>query len=219
MTDLLARIAQRLRRVLGVGPPETLMPPPYLAQACELLRGALRDCDGGDVIEVGVYRGGSLFRFGEEIAAQRRGDFGPRRLVGIDTFEGHPYSDPQRDPKHHPKGRFADTSYTRVARAMARYPFATVRKGECGEVFATLPEPQAFCFALVDVDVCQAAVSCMEYIYPRLRPGGVMIFDEYAGYGQKEFIDAYFAGKPVDLRLRTGLGTNDYGLVVKKWLQ
>jgi len=210
-------VADRLRRSLGGGAPETLVPPAYLAQSRALLRESLADCDGGDPIEIGVYRGGSLYRLGEEMAAHP--GRGARRLIGIDTFEGHPYSDPERDPRHHPKGRFADTSYDLVRRAMARFPFASVIRGECSAVFAGLATDQAFCFAHVDVDICQAAVACMEYVYPRLRPRGAMVFDEYAGYGQRPFIAAYFEGKPVTLERRTGLGANDYGLMVRRWRQ
>jgi hypothetical protein len=99
---------------------------------------------------------------------------------------------------------------------MARFPFAEVRKGECGAVFTELPAGQAFCFAHIDVDVCQASVSCMEYIYPRLKPGGVMVFDEYAGYGQQAFIDAYFAKQSARLERRSGREKDDYGLIVWK---
>lgn len=92
-----------------------------------------------------------------------------------------------------------------------------ILKGECGQIFPNFPAEQRFCLAHLDVDIHDSYVRCIEYVYPRLSPGGIMICDEYQGYGQKEFIDSYFKDKPVVSKLRSGLsGGGDYGIIIHK---
>ena len=43
-----------------------------------------------------------------------------------------------------------------------------------------------------------------------------MVFDEYRGYGQADFIDRYFQDEPVTLEPRTGHPQQDYGLIVRR---
>lgn len=54
----------------------------------------------------------------------------------------------------------------------------------------------------------------MEYAYPRLAPGGMMVFDDYGWLkyrDQRQVIDGFLAGEPDDvIALPTG-----QGLVVK----
>ena len=35
------------------------------------------------------------------------------------------------------------------------------------------------CWAHIDVDIYQSVRDCISFIYPRLSPGGFMIFDDY----------------------------------------
>lgn len=194
-------------------PPPTLIPPAYI----DVLLRLVSECVAhpGDIIEVGTYRGGSLFRMAEHVQRHHAGAFQGRRILGIDTFEGHPYAD-ARDPEHHWQGRFADASVDEVRHALASFPFVDVIQGECQEVFAQRPDDQRFCLAHIDVDIAESAERSIRYVYPRLVPGGAMVFDEYQGYGQAAFIDRYFADKPVTLEPRTGHPEKDYGLIVHK---
>ncbi|HUU17386.1 MAG TPA: class I SAM-dependent methyltransferase [Sedimentisphaerales bacterium] len=173
----------------------------------------------GDVIEIGVYKGGSLYRMAKYIQQHHSKDFKGKKVIGIDTFEGHPYHNPEVDPSHHFTGRFSDASFEEVIEALAPLRFVKVLKGECMEVFTKLPADQQFCFAHIDADIAQSAVASIMHIFPRLSPGGVIVFDEYQGYGQEAFINEYFADKEVRLLPRTGLPSGkDYGLIVlKEW--
>jgi hypothetical protein len=212
--DKAVSVLRDLRRS-GSGPPETLVPAEYVDLLLRLTSRAIGV--PGDILEVGVYKGGTLYRVAAHVEESHRGAFEGRSVIGIDTFEGHPYIDPDKDPPQHFKGRFGDTSYESVRRKLERFPFVRVLKGECGEVFSRLPRDQRFCMVNVDVDIYESYVKSIEYAYPRLSPGGIMICDEYQGYGQKEFIDAYFKDKPVVRELRTGLpGGGDYGLIIRR---
>ena len=50
----------------------------------------------------------------------------------------------------------------------------------------------------VDVDLYRPTLDACEYFYPRLVPGGVLLFDEYgfpAARGERDAVDEYFADK------------------------
>jgi hypothetical protein len=52
--------------------------------------------------------------------------------------------------------------------------------------------------AHIDVDLYQSTLDCCEYFYPRLVPGGILLFDEYgfaAARGEKDAVDQFFADK------------------------
>jgi len=144
-------------------------------------------------------------------------EFLHRHLIDIDTFEGHPYINEEQDPPQHYKGRFNDTSYETVYSWFSSFKFVNIFKGECYSVFNNLPKNQQFCLVHIDVDIYESYVLSIEYVYPRLSPGGIMICDEYEGYGQKKFIDEYFKDKPVQIKPRVGRNKNEnYGIIIYK---
>jgi O-methyltransferase len=72
-----------------------------------------------------------------------------------------------------------------------------VREGWIPHTFCGL-ENVHYAFAHIDVDLYRSTLDCCEYFYPRLAPGGVLLFDEYAfraAYGEKDALDEYFSDK------------------------
>lgn len=202
-------------RMFMLGAPTTLVPFEYRNVLLQMVSRAM--VVPGDILEVGVYRGGTLYRIADHVNRYHLQEFGPRSVIGIDTFEGHPFINENKDPGHHFKGLFSDTSHDEVVRSLNRFPFVRIIKGECSAAFAELPASQQFCLANLDVDIYESYVRCIEYVYPRLSPGGIIVCDEYEGYGHKEFVDQYFKNKPVTIVPRTGqLVGQDYGLIVTK---
>ncbi|MFZ0215142.1 MAG: TylF/MycF/NovP-related O-methyltransferase, partial [Candidatus Dormiibacterota bacterium] len=67
---------------------------------------------------------------------------------------------------------------------------------------------QRIAWAHVDVDIYQSVLDCIDFIYPRLVPGGYMIFDDYgfpSCVSARRAVDEEFADKPeVPLCLPTG---------------
>jgi O-methyltransferase len=64
---------------------------------------------------------------------------------------------------------------------------------------SALPEQNHYAFAHLDVDLYQSTVDCCAYFYPRIVPGGIILFDDYAfaaARGEKDAVDAFFADKP-----------------------
>jgi len=58
-------------------------------------------------------------------------------------------------------------------------------------------EAERFCFVHVDADIYRSVLDACAFFWPRLSPGGVLVFDDY-GFescpGAKRAVDEYFAG-------------------------
>lgn len=137
----------------------------------------------GAAAEVGVYKGGSLVF----IAGALR----EKVVYGIDTFAGMPEP---ADRDKHLAGLFADTSVEAVMRTIAAYGYDNVRlvPGVFPAVVADLQE--TFCFVHVDCDLYTSVRDCCNYFWPRLVPGGILIFDDYvteACLGAREATDEF----------------------------
>jgi O-methyltransferase len=155
----------------------------------------------GDVIECGVFRGGTALLEAQTIAAQG----GDRSLHLFDSFQGMPQTTAGVDRIQ--EGDFSTTSVEDVARLFEDYPFVKIHQGFIPQTFEGLTI-DSIAWAHIDVDIYQSVLDCINYTYPRLVPGGVMIFDDY-GFpccaGARRAVDEAFSGLPeVPLCLPTG---------------
>lgn len=133
-------------------------------QALQELEGAARLAPPGDIVEVGVYQGGSAAVLGRVALEQGR------RLFLFDTFTGIPYRD---DVDHHNVGDFDDTSAEAVQAAV---PHARIRAGLFPDTLTDEVGPIAL--AHIDCDQYRSVRACCEELGPRMVPGGVMVFDD-----------------------------------------
>lgn len=130
------------------------------------LRETARACPPGDLVEVGVYQGGSAVYLAE--VAREQG----RRLFLFDTFAGMPHASAAID--HHKVGDFADTSLEAVRAAIPEAIYAV------GVFPATLtPDVGPIALAHIDCDQFASVRACCVELAPRMAPGGVMVFDDY----------------------------------------
>ncbi len=158
----------------------------------------------GDLMEAGVFRGGTARLLREAMAAApdlARG----RRLVLFDSFEGMARASGDLD--RHRAGDFADTSLEAVRAVMGDEPLVEYRKGWIPESFAGL-EARRWCFAHIDLDLHQSIADSLAYLWSRLSPGGVVVFDDYglaSCPGARRAVDEFFAERPEKpLALMTG---------------
>lgn len=174
----------------------------WLLVACARHCGALT----GDYAEFGVYRGASAY------VLLRQSPITPgRRLHLFDTFAGIPDSDlTEREESLGFPGRLGDASLEDVTDLLAPW-----RGSVCfvvGDVADTLTSTETgpLAFAHVDLNAAGATERALEYAYPRLVPGAMVVLDDYGWPGyedQRAAIDAFFAGKDEDvLALPTGQG-------------
>jgi O-methyltransferase len=156
----------------------------------------------GEFWECGVFRGGTamiLTHIANTAPNHRRGV----RL--FDTFEGMPAAHRERDL--HKLGDFSGTKLADVrARVEAEGP-SSFHPGVIPTTFEPLTS-SAIAIAHIDVDLYQSVLDTCAFVYPRLVPGGIMLFDDY-GFpscpGARQAVDQYFRDKrEVPLVLATG---------------
>jgi O-methyltransferase len=142
---------------------------------------------GGQFAECGVYSGISAL-FVCRAARTRRPDYAGEGLHLIDSFEG--LSQPGNEDffttragdgsvarKSIPQGSYA--SPMDVARhTMREFPSASIHKGWIPAVFQGLPETR-WAFVHLDVDLYEPTLASLEYFYPLLCEGGVIVCDDY----------------------------------------
>jgi O-methyltransferase len=129
----------------------------------------------GDLLEVGVWRGGT----GAIIAKKAR-------LAGIqnpvylcDTFKGVVKAGSL--DAFYTGGEHADTTKEGVIDLMDRMNLEGVRvlEGIFPDDCRHLLEGRSFRFCHIDVDVYQSARDITEWIWPRLVPHGAIVYDDY----------------------------------------
>ena len=117
----------------------------------------------GCLVEVGVYKGGTAFLLHD--LAQRQ----QRKLYLYDTFTGIPW---KSLVDVHDIGEFSDTSVESVQRCC---PQAIV----CAGIFpASAVEMGPVAFAHLDCDQYRSYQESIEYLSPRMVPGGIIWFDD-----------------------------------------
>lgn len=126
----------------------------------------IRTAPSGIIVEVGVWKGGSL-----RYLAENHPD---RTFFGFDTFEGMPPT--CNLDNHHKQGDFSDTSFEAVRAALADLPNVTVVKGHFPESDMTGNLPIAM--AHVDVDIYESTLSTFRHLSPRMVPNGRIYCDD-----------------------------------------
>ncbi|MDR0530751.1 MAG: macrocin-O-methyltransferase [Oscillospiraceae bacterium] len=134
----------------------------------------------GSVAEAGVFQGA----FAKEINRV----FPAKKLFLFDTFSGFDARDLRAEREHRysrrGEGFFGGTSEELVRRQLPREALCVIRKGYFPETAEGLDE--IFCFVHLDLDLYQPTLAGLEYFYPRMAKGGVILVhdyfsDEYAG--------------------------------------
>ncbi len=155
----------------------------------------------GDFAECGVYRGGTALLLSRVLEGSGN------TLHLFDSFEGLPAPDPARDPDLE-EGVFKATSARDVETLLGRFPGPLeIHEGWIPSTFDGL-EDSRFAFVHVDVDLYRSTLDCLEFFYPRLSAGGIVVFDDYgfpAARGEKDAVDEFFSARPeAPLALPTG---------------
>lgn len=119
----------------------------------------------GMALEFGVYSGRTL----TVIAAAREG----KQVFGFDSFQGLP----EDWRSHLPAGTFKTEHVPDVPRAELVIGWF---EDTLGDFLAHHPDPVAFVH--LDADLYSSTVTALEHVGPRLRPGTVIVFDEYFNY-------------------------------------
>ncbi len=145
---------------------------------CSALRLIARDMTArgteGAVAELGVYRGA--------FAAEINRAFPAKPLYLFDTFAGFDARDLEAEGEENQhRQTFCDTSVEVVCKALPHPEQATFIKGYFPESLAQSDDLQDMTYAFVslDPDLYQPALRGLEYFYPRLAKGGMIMVHDY----------------------------------------
>ncbi len=140
----------------------------------------------GAMAEVGVYRGASA-----KLICETKGD---KPLHLFDTFAGLPASS-EEDRGVHRVGQYA-CSLEDVKAYLAKYENVHFHAGLFPDSTAGVVEQQ-YCFAHFDVDLYAGTLACLNYFYPRMVRGGIMLSHDYGILaGVEQAFQEFFADKP-----------------------
>jgi O-methyltransferase len=158
----------------------------------------------GDIVECGVWRGGSMQAVA--LTLLEVGATG-RELHLFDTFEGMP---PPTDKDRRHDGRLASdllAAHDRDAKIWAVATIDDVRSGmdetryppdrihyHPGRVEQTIPDeaPERIALLRLDTDWYESTRHELEHLYHRLSPGGVLIIDDYGHFdGARLAVDEF----------------------------
>lgn len=157
----------------------------------QILWETAQQCAGlpGDIVEVGVHRGGSALLLHAASPEQY--------LYLFDSFAGHPATAHADESAHH-AGRFSDTSKEEILELFAGPAVEPIVIA--GEFPASLARVRLPPLALIhcDVDLYESTSAVLKHLWPLLLVGGALICDDY-GFedcpGAKRAIDEFVAAQ------------------------
>jgi O-methyltransferase len=171
----------------------------------------------GDFVECGVHTGiysGAIMTWLDFAARPER------RFYLFDTWQGIPPEQISEEEKRigvlgmNRKYQDGDATYAAVMKKFSRWPNAQVVRGRVPESLAAMAPSKAVAYASIDMNVAAAEMAAIEFLWPRIVPGGMVLLDDYgwaAHVNQKKAWDAWAAQNAVMiLALPTG-----QGLIVK----
>ena len=157
----------------------------------------------GDVAECGVFRGATLIPIARYVLETGCG----RRVFGFDSFQGFGEEvavdlalGGKEDAFKRPRG-FAETSYDLVWGKALKFGVdrcLEVIPGFFRESLVRVAD-RRFAFVHLDCDIYASYKECLQFFYPRVAPGGVILLDEYDDPpwpGCNKAVDEFLADKP-----------------------
>ena len=139
----------------------------------------------GEMAEVGVYQGCSARLISEASEGK------PLHL--FDTFDGLP--EPAEQEKSHLRENQYRSSLEGVRTYLAHRPAIHFHQGEFPGTAAGL-ENTVFSFVHIDVDLKSSTRACLDFFYPRLTPGGIIMTHDYSYLdGVREAFDEFIASQ------------------------
>jgi O-methyltransferase len=189
--------------------PYTMTTPDRVAALCLAIEYVSRRKIAGDIVECGVWKGGSSMAAAWSLL--RRNDT-TRTLHLFDTFEGMSAPtelDRQHDGKpaaeilaaHDLKSNYwaySPLNEVKTNLGLTGYPTEKIRFIQ-GKVEDTIPaaSPEKIAVLRLDTDWYESTKHELEYLYPLLSDGGVLIIDDYGFWqGARRAVDEYFSDRP-----------------------
>jgi len=168
----------------------------------------------GDIVELGVFRGRSLMTFANFLEARNIGDR-TKKVWGFDNFQGFGELSPEDGPGytnvHKETGDFNPGKYLEQLQDAVHIfdkdrfvPWKKRVELVVGDVNQTIPkfieEHPGLRISLLhfDIDLYKPTLTGLQYLFPRVVSGGVVLFDEYGILewgGESSAAEEYFSGQ------------------------
>ena len=217
------------KRIFNAVNPYTMTSPERVAALIEAVRYIVANNIPGDIVECGVWRGGSSMA--AALALKELGDES-RELYLYDTYEGMiaPTEEDIDVAGQRADRKFTQSQISDDSSEWCRSPIDDVRsnlestgyppgkvhfiKGKVQDTIpGTMPAGPVAILRL-DTDWYESTRHEMQHLYPRLVSSGVLILDDY-GYwqGARKAVDEYFAAH--DIRPLMGRVDSDGRIILK----
>jgi hypothetical protein len=138
----------------------------------------------GSVAELGVYKGGTAKIVGEVLKETGK------RIYLFDSFSGMPWT--EKDKEKH-ETLFEDVTLEKVKEYLKEYPAIEFRPDFFPDTAKGL-EQEKFSLVYLDADLYESTKSGLEFFYPRMVTGGIILFDDYGSHnwtGVREAVDTF----------------------------
>jgi O-methyltransferase len=209
---------ERVRSTFGVGRmmrlvrPYTLVDPDRIKNLYALAHRVEAERIPGDVIECGVYNGGTAAVLARSATHSRI----KRTLWLFDSFQGMPETTEVDglEAKEYVGQVLGSTKKVRevLRKAGADLDRVKIVEGWFQDTFPTAPISQ-IALLNIDADWYESVKLCLETFYDRIVPGGFVSIDDYGHWpGCRRAVDEFFAAR----RLRYTLQEVDY---TARWFQ
>lgn len=150
----------------------------------------------GDFAECGCYQGASAYFMARHILQKSLS----KRLCLFDSFQG--ISDPGSMDGHYWSGGDLSASEEELRHTLEslgeELPFLEIYSGWIPERFEEIAE-RKFSFVHIDVDLYAPTRDSLNFFYPRMSQGGVVLFDDYglgSCPGTTKAVDEFIRDKP-----------------------
>ena len=207
---------QWIREIIGKVSPFTMTSAERIVSLCHAIQYVSQNEIGGDIVECGVWRGGSMMA--AALTLTHLGDTS-RALYLFDTFEG--MTQPAHVDRDIRSGRLASdilSKEPKTGHVWAISPIDAVRANLQttgypddrillikGRVEDTIPEsaPEQISVLRLDTDWYESTHHELSHLYPRLSEHGVLIIDDYGWWeGARKAVDEYFKANKLPLLLQ-----------------
>jgi hypothetical protein len=145
----------------------------------------------GDIAEVGVFEGSTA-----KLLAYVKED---KELHLFDTFDGLPPGTTDAEKIVFAKKKYP-ASLEGVQDYLKEFEGVHFYRGFFPDSAEGLDPDKKFCFVHMDVDLYQSTLDCLEFFYPRMTPGGIMLSHDYSILeGVERAFTEFLADKPENL--------------------
>lgn len=198
---------------------DTMTSPERILALCEAVSYICQNKILGDIVECGVWKGGSMAAIARTLESIDASD---RQLWMYDTFEGMSsptendvdfqgqtanrlMSESDADRSQEKDSIFCECSLESVKATIRKtgYPEPLQRyvKGKVENTLAA-GSPDRIAILRLDTDWYESTRCELEQLFPKLVPGGVLIIDDYGHWqGCRKAVDEYFAENNVQMFL------------------